>query len=90
MLCRKRQEETGFDKNNDFELEDKERSGSSKKFEDNELEELHDQGPCLTLAELGKSLQVDGSTVLKRFASVRNDPKARTLGSVVSVEAERR
>ena len=54
-------------KNNDFELEDKERSGAPKKFEDKELEELLDQDPCQTLAEHGKSLQVDESTVSKRL-----------------------
>ena len=30
-------------KNNDFKLEDKERSGASKKFEDKELEEILDE-----------------------------------------------
>ncbi|GFW32797.1 hypothetical protein TNCV_1773661 [Trichonephila clavipes] len=44
---------------------DKERSGTSIKFKDKELEELFDQNPCETLAELGKLLQVDGSTVSK-------------------------
>ena len=48
-------------KNNDFELEDKERSGALKKFEDKKLEELLDQDPCQTVAENGKSLQVDES-----------------------------
>lgn len=54
-------------KNNDFELEDKERSGAPKKFEDKQLEELLDQDRCQTLAELGKTLQVDESTVSKRL-----------------------
>ena len=30
-------------KNNDFKLEDKERSGAPKKFEDRELKEIHDE-----------------------------------------------
>ncbi|KAG5322814.1 MOS1T transposase, partial [Pseudoatta argentina] len=47
-------------KNNDFELEDKERSGAPKKFQDKELEQLLDE-------ELGKILQVDESTVSKRL-----------------------
>ena len=34
-------------KNNDFELEEKERFGLPKKFEDKELEELLDQDPCI-------------------------------------------
>ena len=43
-------------KNNDFKLEDKERSGASKKFEDKELEEIFDEYRSKTLAELGKTL----------------------------------
>ncbi|KAG5309967.1 MOS1T transposase, partial [Pseudoatta argentina] len=54
-------------KNNDFELEDKERSGAPKKFEGNELEQLLDEDPSQTLSELGKILQVDESTVSKRL-----------------------
>lgn len=54
-------------KNNDFEIEDKDRSGAPKKFEDEKLEELLDQDRCQTLAELGKTLQVDESTVSKRL-----------------------
>ncbi|KAG5318165.1 MOS1T transposase, partial [Pseudoatta argentina] len=54
-------------KNNDFELEDKERSGVPKKFEDKELEKLLDEDPSQTLSELGKILQVDESTVSKRL-----------------------
>ncbi|KAG5319625.1 MOS1T transposase, partial [Pseudoatta argentina] len=50
-------------KNNDFELEDKERSGAPKKFEDKELEQLLDEDSSQTLSELGKILQVDESTV---------------------------
>ncbi|KAG5318572.1 MOS1T transposase, partial [Pseudoatta argentina] len=54
-------------KNNDFELEDKERSGASKKFQDKELEQLLDEDPSQMLSELGKILQVDESTVSKRL-----------------------
>ncbi|KAG5323182.1 MOS1T transposase, partial [Pseudoatta argentina] len=54
-------------KNNDFQLEDKERSGAPKKFQDKELEQLLDEDPSQTLSELGKILQVDESTVLKRL-----------------------
>ena len=54
-------------KNNDFKLEDKERSGTPKKFEDKELEEILDEDRSQTLAELGKTLQVDESTVSKRL-----------------------
>ncbi|KAG5327218.1 MOS1T transposase, partial [Pseudoatta argentina] len=54
-------------KNNDFELEDKERSGAPKKFQDKELEQLLDEDPSQTLSELGNILQVDESTVSKRL-----------------------
>ncbi|KAG5325487.1 MOS1T transposase, partial [Pseudoatta argentina] len=54
-------------KNNDFELEEKERSGAPKTFQDKELEQLLDEGPSQTLSELGKILQVDESTVSKRL-----------------------
>ncbi|KAG5322698.1 MOS1T transposase, partial [Pseudoatta argentina] len=54
-------------KNNDFELEDKERSGAPKKFQDKELEQLLDEDPSQTLSELGKILQVNESTVSKRL-----------------------
>ena len=54
-------------KNNDFNLQDKERSGAPKKIEDNEFEEILDEDGSQTLAELGKRLQVDESTVSKRL-----------------------
>ena len=54
-------------KNNDFKLEDKERSGAPKKFEDKELEEILYEDRSQTLAELGKTLRVDESTVSKRL-----------------------
>ncbi|KAG5319033.1 MOS1T transposase, partial [Pseudoatta argentina] len=54
-------------KNNDFQLEDNERSGAPKKFQDKELEQLLDEDPSQTLSELGKILQVDESTVSQRL-----------------------
>ena len=71
-------------KNNDYKLEDKERSGAPKKFQDKELEEILDEDRSQTLAELGKTLQIDELTISKRqtFKSVRNDPEARTLDAV--------
>ncbi|GBP68254.1 Mariner Mos1 transposase [Eumeta japonica] len=54
-------------KNNNFELENKERSGAPKKFEDEKLKVLLDQDRCQTLTELGKTLQVHESTVSKRL-----------------------
>ena len=41
-------------KNNDFKLDDKERSGAPKKFEDKELKETFDEDRSQTLAKLGK------------------------------------
>ncbi|GBP98280.1 Integrator complex subunit 2 [Eumeta japonica] len=69
MLCWIQHTEIGFDtsKNNDIEIEDKERSCTPKKFEDKKLEELLDQDRCQTLTELGKTLQVDESTVSKHL-----------------------
>ena len=49
--------------NNDFKLEDKERSGAPKKFEDKELEEILNENRSQILAEHEKILQVDESTV---------------------------
>ncbi|EFN83814.1 Histone-lysine N-methyltransferase SETMAR, partial [Harpegnathos saltator] len=54
-------------KNNDFDVEDKERSGAPKKFEDEELEALLDEDPCQTQNELAESLGVDHTTVAKRL-----------------------
>ena len=54
-------------KNNDFKLEDKERSGAPKKFEGTELEVMLDEDRSQTLTELGKTLQVDESNVSKRL-----------------------
>ena len=48
-------------KNDDFQLEDKERSGAPNKFEDKELEEILDEDRSQTPAELGKTLQVEES-----------------------------
>jgi len=54
-------------KNNDFDVEDKERSGAPKKFEDEELEALLHEDSCQTLTELAESLRVDHTTVSKRL-----------------------
>ncbi|GBP80370.1 Mariner Mos1 transposase [Eumeta japonica] len=53
-------------KNNDFEFEDKERSGAQKKFEDKKLEELLDQDRCQTLTKLG-TVQKQGHWVPYEF-----------------------
>lgn len=57
-------------KSNDFDLENKERSGAPTKFEDKESEALLEEVPCQTLVELGKTIQVDASTVSKRLKAL--------------------
>ena len=52
-------------KKNDFDVHDKECSGSSKKFGDEELEALLDEDSCQVLVELAESLGVDCMTILK-------------------------
>ena len=54
-------------RNGDYDVNDKERSGAPKKFEDKELETLLDEDPRQTLKELSQSLNVDESTVSKRL-----------------------
>ena len=54
-------------KNNDFKLEDKERSGTPKTFEYKELGEILDEDRSQRLAELEKTLQVVESTVSRRL-----------------------
>jgi len=54
-------------KNNDFDVEDKERSGAPKKFVDEKLEALLREDSCQTLTKLAESLRVDHTTVSKRL-----------------------
>ncbi|KYM99711.1 Pleiotropic regulator 1 [Cyphomyrmex costatus] len=54
-------------KNNDFDVNDKKRSGQPKKFEDEELEALLQDDSCQTLKQLSEILNVDVSTVSKRI-----------------------
>ena len=57
-------------KNGNFDLEDKERPGQPKKFEDEDLVTLLDEDPGQTLLELSSSLGVDFSTVSKRLKAI--------------------
>lgn len=57
-------------KSGDFDVEDKERSGRPKKFEDDELEALLDEDPCQTLEELASSLNVTQSAVSIRLKAM--------------------
>ena len=51
-------------------MEDKERCGAPKKFEDEELEALLHEDSGQTQAELAESLGVDYTTVLKRLKAL--------------------
>jgi len=55
-------------KNNDFDVNDKERSGLPKKFEDGELEALL-QDLCQTIKELSETLNVNES-ISKRLKAM--------------------
>jgi len=72
-------------KNNDFDVEDKERSGGPRKFE--ELKALLYEDSCQTLVELAESLGVDYTTVSKRLKVLGI---IRRISGAVRVEAERR
>ena len=69
-------------KNNDFDVEDKERSGSPKKFENEELEALLHEDSCQAPAELAESLGVDHTVVSKRLNIFGMIQKASTLNAV--------
>jgi len=58
-------------KSGDFSVEDKERSGQPKKFEDEELETLLDQDSCQTQEELAKTLEVTQQAISKRLKAAR-------------------
>ncbi|EGI63494.1 Mariner Mos1 transposase [Acromyrmex echinatior] len=58
-------------KNNDFDFEDKERSGAPKKFEDEELKTFLHEDSCQMLAELAESLGVDHTTISKHLKLLR-------------------
>ena len=57
-------------KNNDFDVEDKECSGTPKKFENEYLEILLHEDSCQVQAELAKSLSVDHATVSKHLKAL--------------------
>ena len=54
-------------KSGDFGLEDEERPGRPKKFQDEELESLLDEDCCQTQEELAGSLGVTQAAILKRL-----------------------
>ena len=68
-------------KSGDFDLEDEERPGQPKKFEDEELEALFDEDCFQTQEELAESLGVTQATISKRLKSSRIHSKPRKLSS---------
>lgn len=57
-------------KSGDFDVEDKERPGQVKKFEDAELEALLEEDSCQTQEELAKSLGVTQQAISKRLKAL--------------------
>lgn len=57
-------------KSGDFEMEDKERPGQPKKFQDEELEALLNEDSCQTQEELAIALDVTQTTVCKRLQAI--------------------
>ena len=57
-------------KSGDFDVQDKERPGQVKKFEDAELEALLDEDSCQTQQELAQSLGVDQATISRRLKAL--------------------
>jgi histone-lysine N-methyltransferase SETMAR len=70
-----------------FDVEDAERPGQPKKFEDEELEQLLDEDSCQTQSELASALNVDRSTVAKRLQAMG---MIRKVGSWVPHELKER
>ena len=58
-------------KSGDFGLEDEERPGQPKKFEDEELEALLDEDCCQAQEELAESLGVTSAAISKRLKASR-------------------
>ena len=58
-------------KNNDFDVEDKERSEAQKKFDDEELEVFLLENSYKAQAELAGSLGVDHTTISKCLKTLR-------------------
>ncbi|VVC25357.1 Hypothetical protein CINCED_3A024439 [Cinara cedri] len=74
-------------KNDEYDVEDKERPGPVKKFEDVKLETLLDEDSCRTQRELANLLGVTSASRFSSLKMFRNDPKTGTLGAI-RVEAE--
>lgn len=57
-------------KDGNFDLEDRDRTGQPKKFEDKDLAALLDENPCQTQGELAEALGVSQQTVSKRLKAM--------------------
>ena len=66
-------------KSGDFGLEDEERPGQPKKFEDEQLEALLDEDCCQTQEELVESLGVTQAAISKRLKAARYIQKQGNL-----------
>ena len=58
-------------KNGEFDIEDKERSGKPKVYEDAELEAILDQDSCQMQEELARTLEVTQQAISHRLKSLR-------------------
>lgn len=75
-------------KDDNFDVEYKERSGRPKLFGDEELKTLLDEDSCDTQDELAVSLGVTQKINLQTFTCTGNDRNAKKLGAV-RIEAKR-
>ena len=83
MLCRIRYAETAFDASKIMILNLRIKNIlAHQKFEDKEFEEILAEERSQTLAELGKTLQLDESTVSKRLKVLGMIQKQDHLGAV--------
>ena len=57
-------------KSGDCDVHDKQRTGQSKKFEDEQLQALLEENPAQTLKELSQQLKVDKSTIFRRLQAM--------------------
>ncbi|GBP18643.1 Mariner Mos1 transposase [Eumeta japonica] len=64
-------------KNGDFEVEDKDRSGRLKIYEDAELKELLEKDSFQTQMKLALTLEVTKASSVASFKNVRNDSQSR-------------
>ena len=58
-------------KSDDFDVEDKERSGQPRAFEDEELQALVDEDPCQTQKQLAEALNCAQSVISDRLKALR-------------------